>query len=364
MNVSRLRELIDLLVQRDREPGMEQILNQLTSQLQTLTQQPQNANHQQQVSATLNNLSSSWKNMTSGLTPADVMQMEEIGAGKYFFEDWPTEFAQIIRDNAATMETARQKISQMVGERQGYMHGLKQLQPVLDQLGIKPAKLPAGETEIGVVIPENLFGGRLDEFAKELSVLNTVIRTLSEVTIGSAEQPRVRQISSSNPEIFLALSLPVTLAVSRTVTWAIDTWKKVEEIRKIRAETQKLKSFSEEEVQEIFDKKIKMEIDLAIEEQVSSMIANSKAQARQLEEMRSWLDWVLRSFLSRIERGMTVEIRFSEPPQQKGDEKSAKTHAAFEELKAEAQRLRFPPAQQSPVLELPSPNRPAPKKKA
>jgi hypothetical protein len=35
------------------------------------------------------------------------------------------------------------------------------------------------------------------------------------------------------------------------VTWALNTWKQVEDIRKVRAETRKLPAFSEKEVEEI-----------------------------------------------------------------------------------------------------------------
>ena len=38
----------------------------------------------------------------------------------------------------------------------------------------------------------------------------------------------------------------------KEVGWALDAWKKIEEIRKIRAETRKLDSFTEAEVEEIF----------------------------------------------------------------------------------------------------------------
>jgi hypothetical protein len=235
------------------------------------------------------------------------------------------------------------------------------MQPTLDHLGVKPTKPPPGGTEVGVRIPHNLFDGRLDEFARELGVLNSMIRTLSEVTTGSAEEAQVRQISSTNPEIFLAVSLPVTLAIAGTVTWALDTWKKVEEIRKLRAETQKLKGVTKEEIEGFFDSKIKKEVDLAVEERAKHVFAQSKTGARQPEEMKAWLDWVLRSFLSRIERGMTVEIRFSEPaPEPENADK--KTQKVFEELKAGVQQLKFPPADPAPVLELPPPHRPAPRK--
>jgi hypothetical protein len=60
------------------------------------------------------------------------------------------------------------------------------------------------------------------------------------------------------------------------VAWALSRWKKVEEIRKLRSETKKNESFTEQEIKEFFDSKMERAIKSAIEEKVTEILGAAK----------------------------------------------------------------------------------------
>jgi hypothetical protein len=212
-------------------------------------------------------------------------------------------------------------------------------------------------TEIGFLIPRDLFDGILDQLIKELGVINRIIRAFSEVTIGGAQPIEVRQISTSDPVFFLCLN-PITIAaLAAAVAWALDQWKKVEEIRKLRSETKKNTSFNEEEIREFFDSKIDKTIKKAIEEKVSEILPEPKRATGRIHEQRTDLAWALESILARVERGMRVEVRLLPPeaPPAEAEGEAAEKARAFQSLNETVPQLVFPPADPSPVLELPPP---------
>jgi hypothetical protein len=98
------------------------------------------------------------------------------------------------------------------------------------------------------------------------------------------------------------------------VKWALDTWKQVEEIRKLRAEAQRIGAFSEKEIKDTFDGKIEESVKAAIDKQVNELLPPSEKDTPRHHELRNDLGWALDSILTRVERGMTVEIRFLPPP--------------------------------------------------
>jgi hypothetical protein len=181
----------------------------------------------------------------------------------------------------------------------------------------------------------------------------------SEIAIGSTEPVEVHQISTSDPVLFLGMSTATIVMFGKIVTWALDTWKKVVEIKKIRAETQKSPLFSEEEVKLIFDKKIEDIIRGSIMEKVNELLPTSGGSTGRVNELRTDLTWALESVLTRVERGMTVELRFLPPPQ-RADAAPTPGQQSVETLQEIASKLVFPPAEVSPILPLPPPEPPTP----
>lgn len=212
-----------------------------------------------------------------------------------------------------------------------------------------------GKLRLGSFLPRSLFHNDFEKLIDELEELDFILRAFSELATGSVETIEVHQISTSDPQFFFGLS-PVTIAaIGTAITWALNTWKQVEDVRKVRAETRKLSAFSEKEVDDIFDRKIKSIMGTSIDAETKRLLADTGTRGGRVYEQGEHLKRALESILARVERGMTVEIRALPPP--KGPEGNAAETAAFEEIKAMAPTLLFPKPDPNPVLPLPPPNR-------
>jgi hypothetical protein len=352
MNVERLRELTDLLIDTESKFGIQNLLQQVIVSLDQITSSPSDPTYQKQFADNFVTLRTAWQQMVETLSPAQAKLLAEIGAERYFLADIPSEIDQAARENNITPAVIREKVQQIRAQREQYLTTIRSLQTSFKELGIESYKLEAGSAEIGLLLPREIFHNELGGLSKELHTLNRIIRAFSEIAVGSAEPVEIHQISTSDPVFFLGLD-PATIALLGTaVTWAIATWKSVEEIRKLRAETRKVKSFSSEEIEEIFDKKIEKEIAIAVDQKVDELIPVADGPGRS-HEQRTDMRWALESILGRVERGMTVEIRFLPPPPPKDGEAELPKAAAFNTLKEVAPQLVFPAADPTPVLKLP-----------
>ena len=353
MNAARLRELADLLITVKSQFNLQSILQQLLTDLNQITSNPAQPQFQTQFAQNLGTFRAKWKQMVEAFSPAQAKLLNEIGAGPYFLEDIPAEIEKEAKDNNITPAVIRDKVQNIISAREQYLAAIRDLRDRLKTIGIEAYQLEPGSAEIGLLLPRDLFDNELSGLVKELHTLNRIIRAFSEIAVGKAEPVEVHQISTSDPVFFFGLD-PATIALlGGAITWAIATWKNVEEIRKIRADTQKIKSFTPEEVEDIFGKKIQKEIAIAIDQKVDELIPATDGAGRR-HEQRNDMKWALESILGRVERGMTVEIRFLPPPASKEGEIESQKSATFDALKEVTPRLLFPAADPTPVLKLPA----------
>jgi hypothetical protein len=277
-----------------------------------------------------------------------------------FVSDVASEVDRLIQENPMTPQVALEKISQMVGKREAYLSLMRELQNKLQAIGIEPSRVQPGQAEIGILIPRALFQNHLAELINELRALNMIVRAFSEVATGAPEPAEIHQISTSDPVFILGLSVSTIALFGKVVKWALETWKQVEEIKKVRAEAQRIKVFTEKEIKDTFDGKIDESIKLAIDKEVLGLLPPSDKDTGREHELRTNLAWALDSVLTRVERGMTVEIRFLPPPAPAAgtpaDEEAAKNFDALREI---APQLTFPPPEPTPVRPLPPPEPPA-----
>jgi hypothetical protein len=228
----------------------------------------------------------------------------------------------------------------------------------VETFGIHGTRLELGQAEIGILLPRELFQNHLRELIDELRTLNRVIRAFSEVATGAPEPIEVHQISTSDPVFFFGISATTIAFFGKAVRWALNTWKQVEEIKKVRADAQRIRAFTDKEMKDIFDTKIDESIKNAIETHVKELLPPDKSEPRH-HELRNDLVWALDSILTRVERGMTVEIRFLPPAATADAEAKTVASADFETLAQIAPELKFPPPEGAPVRPLPPPEPPS-----
>ncbi|CAN7705997.1 hypothetical protein [Mesorhizobium sp. LjNodule214] len=361
MNASRLLEIVDFLLQSEDQAATESRLSDLSSALGQLVTSPAEPTHQQALSDALDRLAESLDLFRRPFQPAQVKLLEDIGAGSYFVEDIVGGIRKWISESPATPAVAQDKLAKFIKRRSAYITHLKNLKASLQSVGIKKDELEAGQAEVGFLLPRDLFNNQLDKLIDELRFVKMATLEFSEAATGSAEPIEVRQISTSDPQFFFWLSTETIALLGFAATLAINTWKQLEEIRKIRAETEKIADFKDDPIAELFDEKIKKVVDQSVDAKVEEILREVDGKAGRKHEQATDMKWALDSILARVERGMTVEIRLLPPKIDDGDDGAAGANIKYDNLKQVADGLMFPKMAGTPVLELP-PVEPQPQK--
>jgi hypothetical protein len=198
------------------------------------------------------------------------------------------------------------------------MENLLALRDRIQAVGIVAQKLPPGAAELGILLPRSLFDNHFDELVRHLGVINKVLRIISELATGSVQPVEVDQISTTDPTFYLGMAPEVAIAVGGCVTWALHTWKSIENIRKVRAEVRSLNAEGKQELESQFDKMITETLDKAVQSRLAELLATARVEEVRKHELNKALDWALEQILTRVERGMTVELRLEPPKAAKG----------------------------------------------
>ena len=164
MNASRLREILDLLLEREAQFRVQENLRELNQRLAELISQPQNAAFQSHFSQVLEMLRQTGASLRDSIEPAQIPLLQEIGADKYFIHDFPADISSSIRDNPISPAVTHEKLNKFSGERQNYIQQITQLRDNLRALNIEASSLQLGDAEIGFLLPHDLFMNRLFQF--------------------------------------------------------------------------------------------------------------------------------------------------------------------------------------------------------
>lgn len=355
MNSSRLLELAKQLSQADREYGVQVALNGLNSAISQLISQPTNGQFQQMYAQSLTELSRSETRMRNTFDPSILPQIMELKGEHFFLTNISQKVEEWNSQNALSPAVVQQNIAQILTERQEYLNVLAQISKDLQTVGFHENKMKPGDAEVGFLLPRLLFNNHLDELTKELGVINRIIRIFSEIATGGSEPVIVRQISTSDPLFFFCLQAGTVLAIGRAFNWALDVWKKIEEIRKVRAEIEKLQISNANEVTTALDKNIDSEIKESRDAEVNSRIMDLDKAVGRKQEQRAGLEWALDSILARVERGMRVEIKFLPPEKSdtKDEDSEQQPDSTYSEIQTIIPKLVFPSIAANPVLSLP-----------
>jgi hypothetical protein len=353
LNTDKLRELVDQILDVEAKTDTQGKLSQLASALSSLSSSPQNADYQTQLATALKQFKSSMTRFQSSFAPRDQERLLDLSE-EAFSPSLVDEVANSITQNGMSPAVASNFAQTLLSKRNEVFTRLRELQTALDYFQIEQEEPTAGDAELGFQIPRELFANNLPGLIKELRDLELIIKFFSEAAIGKYEPAQVGSISTTDPLVFLSMAEEVAKTIALAVSWAVATWLGVEQIRNLRAQTAKHKSFTPEEVESIFDTKIKQEIDAAVEAKVAEILAQSKVAKSRHGELGAHLAKALNALLAKVERGMTIELRIG-PPQVDGDSAEARDDegSSRQVLRDIQETLVFPTPSENPVLPIP-----------
>jgi uncharacterized protein YdhG (YjbR/CyaY superfamily) len=364
MDTNRLASIVERMIEEDVELKIQSKIQSLLDALNGLAANPQDPGTQLGTKNAQDALENAVAKLGFEADPTYASYVRALSGEKFFSSDLTSEVVDIIAANAMTPAVARDSINTLVAERREYVGHLSSFSNAAIGLGIDSEDLEEGQSQIGFRIPREIFSNELKGWTAELDELRNIIRPFSEIAVGGAESIQIGEISTTDPIIFLILK-PVTVAlIAKSISWTLDQWKKVEEIRKLRAETAKINANSSgalDLVVQTFDTQIQQVIEDAISKHARELVPQKSEPGRHNEQFTD-MTLALRSLVARVERGMTVELKFI--PHADGDEQADSDDEsggdnAMADIAKIVPKLIFPEPTTEPVIALPNRTKPA-----
>lgn len=354
MNVEALWDISHLIVSGETRYKIADALSSVSQALQLLTANPADQNAQNQLSNSLAELRRACKSSEYNLSPSERYRLQELGCLHLFSEDLASVVRDLIRANAMSPSVARASLEEKISERREVVEHFSALKKSVKFFELEGSYVAEDEVGVGFEIPRDLFDDGFREFQDELKTLAFVIDSFALVQTGKPAEMKLGQLSTTDPLVFMLLEPEVAAPVAAAITWLVHLWKKIEEIRKVRAETARLKLDSAtEKVDQEIDSRIRSEIEQYVTQIVSSV---NETVAKDTENrLRKSLDLLLQ----RIERGLTVHLMIA-PQSDEGSSEEEEGQAsaseendrssALNELRETERSLIFPARGERPFL--------------
>lgn len=309
MNVERLHAIVIEIKTDLATTQVVTLLEQLTTNLQNLINQPQTPTHQEQVSTLRKTLK---KNLISSkanaFSPAWNQSISELGIDQLLGENLSHQIDSIFAENQITPQVAHKELQQLHASVNQLQTSIQQMIAGFSHFNLGKEVLEPGEGEVGILLPRKYIDNRFDKLAKELKELNSIISVLSEVGTGTVEHFELRSLSTTDPFITLAASLVTLSTIAIAVKPIISAYKEILEVRLLHAQLAEKKVSSkrlqgvEDHAEEIMEKAIEQ-----IKEDLLERYPGTDNGRK--NELSNALSTALKKLANRVDRGLNIEVR-------------------------------------------------------
>lgn len=358
MNTGRLRELLDLVLDAEEEFSIAALFRELQRSLNNLQSNPGDPATQTSVAEAFTALRTGLRKLQGQFTPADLLQLDELGGVPYVTLAAFGRMSAVRQQNELTPAVIAQECASIIAERNEFFESITKIAEGFAKLGIDYDPIEAGEAEIGFRLPRAIFDNELKQFADELKQLDFIIRAFAEAEGYAGEAPQLRQLSTSDPLIMLAIALPVIKVIGASISWGLDQWKKVEDIKLVRAQTEGLNidNKNKKKLLDQYDAMIEADLKSSVQGEAKRLADGAKVSEDRRPELQNHFEIALQRLLALLERGMTVELRLGPPAEEDEQADGDAEHAEVSDYRAVEQlqqQLVFPKPEGAPLMELP-----------
>ena len=355
MNTTKLHIIAKSLRQELQRCGTVSALQQGISALEQLVRQPQQANHQQQLSKSLTQLYQKLEESpVEEYSPAWREAMDELGISSEFGISLKETIENIIERNQITYQVALEELKKIHQEIQQTESNLNGLVQGLEYFNVGEDKLESNECEIGVIVPRKYVENSLKEFGKELVEIEKMLIVFSEIATGNREPLKVRTISSSELSVFLDYIPEIGACIAIAVERIVALYKQMLEIKKLKAELIKQEvpdeklSGIDDYAESIVSPKIE-EITIELLEKYGTHIEENRKN-----EVSTELRHSLRKLANRVDRGFNIELRVTSIDEEiEEDEELKEQKIAINQIIESAKKIEYSSSSGEPVLFLP-----------
>lgn len=312
MNAERLNSIVTALLESEKTNGIQKALENLNNNLANLVGQPQHGDIQKSSANALNQLEIQLDKFFDSLEPADKELLREIDGWDFFAPDTAKVFREKFERAGPTPAVLHQDVQAFQNRRNEYLNSLKAIRDNFKKLNIGSEQLKAGEAELSVLIPRDIFKNELVGLKKEIGTLIFVIRAFSQIAHSAPPSIQVNQISTSNPNFWLGLDPETVKNIGSTITWLLGTIKSLGDIRKLIRELT-AKGADEEDVK-AFEAKEEARIEKLIDARVAEMMKEYKGPPTQQHQVAGELKLSINILQERIENGVLIYVRALPPP--------------------------------------------------
>ena len=359
MNVERLHAIALALRDDLSRSNVPSHLQQLVSALQNQINQPGQPVYQQQVSQFYEALRGALESSeVNAFSPTWLQVLDEIGASPLLGLELDERVTEIFSRNQITPSVALQELQTILTEIQALSSSIDQMLAAFRPLKIGSEELPAGDCEVGILVPRAFVDNRLDKFSEELGELNQIFGVFAEVATGGRPGFEIRAISSSDLSIFLDAAPVIGACVAVAIERIIALYKQLLEIRKLQGELAK-QGLEKDNL-----KGIEKHANGLMEQGIDKLVKELLAEFHKVDdngrknELSIELKYALKKIANRVDRGFNIEVRMTEPEasESEGDEqedqaaKEATRHHA--RIASTAETLQFLKLEGEPILSL------------
>lgn len=353
MNIEKAHAIFLAIRDEIKSDQTVSLFQQLVTALQNQVSQPQQPNHQQQVSAHLKNLRTKLSNAKSNnFSPAWRMMIEELEISDYLGVHLLETVDEIFSRNQITPATALEELNQIFPKLQSIEAALNQILTGFSSLKIGAEELEPGSCEIGVLIPRTAIKNNIENLSKELKEISGIFGTFEEISTGERTGLELRTVSSSDPSFYFDTLPSVAAFTAVAIERIVSLYKSLLQIKKLRLDLKK-EGIPAKELKGIDQHANKIIAD-GIEKLVPELIKEFSVveDNGRLNELKNSLRISLNKIANRIDKGFNVEIRAEEPEDVENREDPTEIkHISLIIEKSES--LRFIKSDGEPILSLP-----------
>jgi hypothetical protein len=271
MTVERFLEVLNLVDDVETDLEIQSVLEGIAANLSNLVNSPGQPAQQNALATNLTKLRETISELDTRLDPSALEALSSMGGGKFFSPHLASNISDSVSGNAMTPTVARDFVQGLATDRKAFLESVEEARRSLKSLQVSASTLEPGSADVSFLIPRELFKNELESFSKELRFISKLFADYSEALTNSRDNVQLQTLSSSVPTVVLVAALPVLSYLGDVVNKFLDAWKKVEEIREVRARVAALgiKGAAYNE----FTKEITSTIERVVDEVVQKTIA-------------------------------------------------------------------------------------------
>lgn len=362
MNAEQLHSICIELRKEIDSANLVNGLQQLAGALQNTINQPNQAQHQEQVANFRKNLVSALDKIEASERPVTKQQIiSEIGGTNILGGALKARIEASFTQVDVTPAIVQKEITEMHSELASFREGLEQLIAGFERLGISAEEIIGYVAELGIIIPRRENAENLEYFSKDLQKLNRELMHFNELVTGRADQFKVRSISSSDFSVFLEVLPDTAQVVVSTIALLLLGYEKLLDIRKKKAELEE-KEAPKELIDEM-DKWAESLMTEKINEITSDLLEQYKGVDRpdlRDNELEGHVRMSVKKIAGRLDIGYHFSARIGnveEPPEEEVENEAANAEyerktKVISDVKEKASQIKYQDMEGEAVLPL------------